>query len=86
ACDFQEANFLVGVKGQTAEMMLRDVELGLRYFQRININVMCDNTTPVKPDQGVIDIFMREIYPLYKDDERVDILLHNTDFTVGTPT
>lgn len=83
---FQEANFLVGVKGQTAEMMLRDVKLGLRYFQRININVMCDNTTPVKPDQGVIDVFMREIYPLYKDDARVDILIHNTDFTVGTPT
>jgi len=83
---FQEANFLVGVKGQTLEMMQRDVELGLRYFRRIALNVMCDNTTPVKPDQGVIDVFMREIYPLYKDDARVDILLHNTDFTVGTPT
>lgn len=83
---FQEANFMVGLKGQTLEMMKKDVELGLRYFQRININVMCDNTTPVKPDQGVIDVFMREIYPKYKDDVRVDILIHNTDFTVGTLT
>ena len=83
---FQEANFMVGLKGQTLEMMKKDVELGLRYFRRITLNVMCDNTTPIKPDQGVIDVFMREIYPLYKDDARVDILIHNTDFTVGTPT
>ena len=83
---FQEANFMVGLKGQTLEMMKKDVELGLRYFRRITLNVMCDNTTPVKPDKGVIDVFMREIYPLYKDDARVDILIHNTDFTVGTPT
>lgn len=82
---FQEANFMVGLKGQTLEMMKKDVELGLRYFRRITLNVMCDNTTPVKPDQGVIDVFMREIYPKYKDDVRVDILIHNTDFTVGTP-
>ncbi len=83
---FQEANFMVGLKGQTLEMMKKDVELGLRYFRRITLNVMCDNTTPIKPDQGVIDVFMREIYPKYKDDVRVDILIHNTDFTVGTPT
>ena len=82
---FQEANFMVGLKGQTLEMMKKDVELGLRYFRRITLNVMCDNTTPIKPDQGVIDVFMREIYPKYKDDVRVDILIHNTDFTVGTP-
>lgn len=82
---FQEANFMVGLKGQTLEMMKKDVELGLRYFRRITLNVMCDNTTPIKPDQGVIDVFVREIYPKYKDDVRVDILIHNTDFTVGTP-
>jgi len=82
---FQEANFLVGVKGQTVDMILRDVELGLKYFKRITLNVMCDNTTPVKPDKEVIDSFMKEIYPKYVSDDRVDILVHNTDFTVGTP-
>ena len=82
---FEEANFLVGVKGQTVDMILRDVELGLRYFKRITLNVMCDNTTPVKPDKKVIAEFMKEIYPAYVKDDRVDILIHNTDFTVGTP-
>ena len=82
---FQEANFLVGVKGQTVDSMRRDVELGLKYFKRITLNVMCDNTTSVKPDREVIAKFMEEIYPKYVLDDRVDILVHNTDFTVGTP-
>ncbi|MBO7435230.1 radical SAM protein [bacterium] len=82
---FQEANFLVGVKGQTVDSMRRDVELGLKYFKRITLNVMCDNTTSVKPDGEVIAKFMEEIYPKYVLDDRVDILVHNTDFTVGTP-
>lgn len=82
---FQEANFLVGVKGQTVDSMRRDVELGLKYFKRITLNVMCDNTTSVKPDGEVIAKFMEEIYPKYVLNDRVDILVHNTDFTVGTP-
>lgn len=83
---FQEANFLVGVTGQTEAMIQKDIDLGLQYFQRINLNVMCPNTAPIQPDQQVIDTFLQNIYPKYKDDPRIDILLHNTDFTVGTPT
>ena len=83
---FQEANFLVGVAGQTEAMIQKDIDLGLQYFQRINLNVMCPNTAPIQPDQQVIDAFLQSIYPKYKDDPRIDILLHNTDFTVGTPT
>ena len=80
---FDEANFLFGLSGQTAQSMKRDIELGLRYFERICINVMCENSTGIKPDGGVIDVFMRELYPIYKDDARVDILVNNTDFGVG---
>ncbi|MCH5164991.1 MAG: radical SAM protein [Clostridiales bacterium] len=81
--NFDEANFLFGISGQTAQSMKRDIELGLTYFERICINVMCDNSTEVKPDRGVTDVFMRELYPIYKDDARVDILIENTDFGVG---
>ena len=63
--------------------MKRDIELGLEYFERICVNLMCGNSTPVKPHSGVIDEFMRNLYPLYKDDTRVDILVNNTDFGVG---
>lgn len=83
AAAFDEANFLFGIRGQTAESMQRDVRLGLRHFERICINIMCANSTAVAPDADVIAAFTSCVYPLYADNERVDILLHNTDFGVG---
>ncbi len=80
---FDEANLLFGIKGQTLASMERDMSLGLACFERICVNIMCPNTTPVKPDEHVISVFMDEIYPKYRDDERVDILIQNTDFGVG---
>ncbi|MDE6302687.1 MAG: radical SAM protein [Clostridia bacterium] len=80
---FDEANFLFGISGQTVESMRRDISLGLKYFERICINIMCQNSTIIKPDKAVISDFMREIYPIYKDNPRVDILINNTDFGVG---
>lgn len=80
---FNEANFLFGISGQTAESMRRDIELGLTHFERICVNVMCENSTAVKPDPQVIAEFMTHVYPMYKDNARVDILIQNTDFGVG---
>lgn len=80
---FEEANFLLGITGQTPESMRNDIELGLKYFERICVNVMCSNSTAVIPDEQLIRLFVSEIYPAYKDNERIDILLNNTDFGVG---
>lgn len=80
---FDEANFLVGITGQTVESMRRDFELGLNLFERICVNVMCPNTTDVAPDRQVIEAFMRELYPALEADPRVDVLVNNTDFGVG---
>jgi hypothetical protein len=81
--NFDEANFLFGIKGQTIDSMKKDIELGLKYFERICINIMCDNSTDIKPDKEVIKSFVNELYPIYKDDDRIDILINNTDFGVG---
>lgn len=83
AKDFDEANFLFGISGQTTESMQNDIELGLKYFERICVNIMCENTTKIKPDKKVINDFMTELYPKYKDNDRIDILINNTDFGVG---
>lgn len=58
---FDEANFLFGLKGQTVDSMKRDISLGLEHFERICVNIMCDNTASVKPDRDVIATFMRSI-------------------------
>lgn len=82
AC-FDEVCLLFGLDGQTEDSMRYDVETGLANFERVCINIMVENTTSVKPNPSVIDVFIKKIYPLYKADERVDILLDNTDFGVG---
>ncbi|MGN0533127.1 MAG: radical SAM protein [Eubacterium sp.] len=80
---FDEANFLFGISGQTEAGMQKDIELGLKHFERICINIMCKNSTAVMPDTDVIEKFIKHLYPVYKDNDRVDILLSNTDFGVG---
>ena len=80
---FDEANLLFGLTGQTEETMARDMELSLRHFERVCVNIMCPNTTPVRPDRQVVGVFTDRIFPRYRDDPRVDVLLNNTDFGVG---
>lgn len=78
-----EVCLLFGITGQTKESMLSDIKTGLSLFERICINIMVENTTDIHPDSKVIEIFVKEIYPLYICNDRVDILLENTDFGVG---
>lgn len=78
-----EACLLFGLEGQTAASMKADIETGLRWFQRVCVNVMTKNSSQMKPDQAVIQQFMEDVYPCYQGNDRVDILLENTDFGVG---
>lgn len=81
--NFDEANFLFGLSGQSTAAMIYDIETGLANFERICVNIMCENTTAVAPDAHVVDEFIKEVYPKYIDNPRVDILINNTDFGVG---
>ena len=74
---------LFGLTGQTLSSMQYDLDTGLRLFDRVCVNIMTPNTTRVKPDTAVIDIFRKNLYDSYIGNPRVDILLQNTDFGVG---
>lgn len=80
---FDEVCLLQGIHGQTIDSMKRDIETGLTYFERVCVNIMVENSMPIKPDPEVIKAFHDFVYPIYKDNERVDILFENTDFGVG---
>lgn len=80
---FDEVCLLQGIPGQTAKSMEQDIEIGLAYFERVCINIMNENSCPVKPDPSVIAVFCNELYPKYIRNPRVDILLNNTDFGIG---
>ena len=60
--------------------MINDIEIGLKYFDRVCVNIMTLNTTDVQPDKYVIQIFQSNISEKYIDNNRVDILFENTDF------
>jgi hypothetical protein len=78
-----EVCLLSGLPGQTVESMEHDIATGLQFFERICVNLMTPNSSPVQPDPRVIDEFNRNILPRYRDNPRVDILQENTDFGVG---
>lgn len=78
-----EVCLLFGLTGQTENSMKNDIETGLKYFDRVCVNIMNDNTTNVKPDNSVIKVFAEKIAPNYIGNDRVDILMENTDFGVG---
>ena len=63
--------------------MRSDIETGLTYFDRVCVNIMTPNGMPIQPDERVIKSFLTHIYPHYRDNPRVDILIENTDFGVG---
>lgn len=80
---FGEVNLLCGLSGQTADSMIADIETGLAHFSRVCVNLMVENSTPVRPDPQAVQAFLTAVVPRYKDDPRVDILVENTDFGVG---
>lgn len=63
--------------------MIWDIEMGLKHFKRVYVNIMTENKMPIKPDEMVIEQFRTKVYPRFKDNDKVDILLENTDFGVG---
>ncbi|MGN1410822.1 MAG: radical SAM protein [Eubacteriales bacterium] len=83
---FDECCLLFGLAGQTAESMRADIETGLKYFERVCVNIFVKNRTKIRPDADVISVFREQVMPLYLHNDRVDILLNNTDFGVGGET
>ncbi|NLY47171.1 MAG: radical SAM protein [Tissierella sp.] len=79
---FDTICLLVGIKGQTKDMISNDIEILLKHFNRGCINIYVDNTTAVKADPQLIEWFKYE-YSYLKNMENIEILWNNTDFGVG---
>ena len=73
---------MVGIKGQTKEMIARDIELLKKYFPLGTVNVFTNNSTSVKRDEELVAWFM-ETYQWLLDDPSVEVLYEKTDFGVG---
>lgn len=72
---------LVCVKGQTKEMIEKDIELGLKYFKSVTVNIFVDNGTEVRRDEELVKWFV-EKYRYLQDNSRVELLIDNKDLGV----
>ena len=79
---FDSVCLMVGIKGQTKEMISKDIALLLQYFDYGTINIFTENTTPIQRDDALISWFIKE-YEHLKHKPGIDVLIENTDFGVG---
>jgi hypothetical protein len=79
---FDSPCLMVGVQGQTKEMIAKDIEILKKYFRLGTVNVYNNNTTPIKRDDELVRWFMKE-YRWLLDDPAVEVLYEITDFGVG---
>ena len=79
---FSSICLLVGIKGQSKEMIRNDIDIVLKHFDYSTINIFTNNTTSIKRDEELIKWFEEE-YRFLESVEKVEILFENTDFGVG---
>lgn len=80
---FQGVCLLCGTVGESRERILADIRLAQAHFEYFSVNLFCPNTTPVERDPELVRWFVREVWPLIKDDPRIEVLVENTDLGVG---
>ena len=74
--------FMICIKGQTKEMILRNIELAQEYFDEIALSVFVNNDTKVEQDEELVKWFLMEIYPKLNKKQNIEILVDNKDFGV----
>lgn len=65
------------------ERITGDIALAEQYFEYASVNVFNNNTTAVKQDPQLAAWFAREVYPTLIDNNKIEVLIENTDLGVG---
>ncbi|WP_055071249.1 radical SAM protein [Clostridium massiliamazoniense] len=73
---------MVGIEGQTKEMIERDMDIVINEFPKATINIWTENSTRFKRDEEIIKWF-QEKYRFLENNENIEVLFENTDFGVG---
>ena len=80
---FQGVCLMCGTVGESRTHIMRDIELAKQYFEYMSINLFNENSTNEKCDKQLQEWFVKEVYPLIKDDSQIEVLINNTDLGVG---
>lgn len=79
---FDSPCIMVGIKGQSKEMIDKDMDIVLNNFEHATINVFVNNTTNIKRDEELVSWF-KEKYSFLDENNKIEVLYNNTDFGVG---
>ncbi|MEF9991569.1 MAG: radical SAM protein [Romboutsia sp.] len=79
---FDSPCMMVGIKGQTKEMIDNDMEIVQRYFNHATINVFVNNSSKLERDEELVNWF-KDKYKHLDENENIEVLYNNTDFGVG---
>lgn len=79
---FDSPCIMIGIKGQTKDMIDKDMEIVLNNFDHATINVFVNNTSDIKRDDELVSWFI-EKYKFLDDNPKIEVLYNNTDFGVG---
>lgn len=82
AAYFDSPCLMVGVQGQTKDMIREDIRILTEKFKLGTINVYTNNTTEIRRDENLVKWFISEYHDLDKN-PFVEVLYDNIDFGVG---
>lgn len=80
---FDGCCLLVGVKGETREDILSDIELANKYFEYFSVNLFCPNSTRVEVDDDLALFVKSEVRKMLEGNTKAELLIENTDLGVG---
>lgn len=79
---FDSPCIMVGIQGQTKDMIRRDMDIILNHFDLATVNIFENNRTKIRRDEELVKWFVEE-YAFLKEEPKIDILFEITDFGVG---
>lgn len=79
---FDSPCMMVGIKGQSKEMIDKDMEIVLNNFDHATINIFVNNSKDLKRDDELVKWFIQK-YKFLDENPKIEVLYNNTDFGVG---
>ncbi|MCC0638042.1 MULTISPECIES: radical SAM protein [unclassified Clostridioides] len=79
---FDSPCIMVGIKGQTKEMIDNDMDIILNTFEKATVNVFINNSSKIKRDEELVKWFINK-YEFLNENPNIEVLYNNTDFGVG---
>ena len=80
---FRGVCLLCCTRGEKRERIVSDIQLAEKHFEYFSVKLFCDNGTSHERDEELVAWFVCEVYPALKESPKAEVLLNNTDLTVG---